>query len=192
MESLVLYDENFADLQQMERPEPEPVEQPEPEQVIEEPVIESVPTREEIEEPRQRQASPDMETSLLDELNNECKMAKQDYDSYRHPTYSGRSKIDQRIKKDILDFVNRRCENYSTNIETIITNLIEHHNFPEYLFDGYKKYASMVRMSVGEPRAVEALYQLYILAHGVIPRDVMYQQPRIISPVLDSSRDMGM
>ena len=188
MESLVLYDENFADLQQMERPEPEPVEQPEPEPV--EQPVEQIP--EEQEEPRQRQASPDMETSLLDELNNECKMAKQDYDSYRHPTYSGRSKIDQRIKKDILDFVNRRCENYSTNIETIITNLIEHHNFPEYLFDGYKKYASMVRMSVGEPRAVEALYQLYILAHGVIPRDVMYQQPRIISPVLDSSRDMGM
>jgi hypothetical protein len=180
MESLVLYDENFADLQKIEKPEP--VEQPEPE-----PVEQPEP-----DEPRQRQASPDMETSLLDELNNECKMAKQDYDSYRHPTYSGRSKIDQRIKKDILDFVNRRCENYSTNIETIITNLIEHHNFPEYLFDGYKKYASMVRMSVGEPRAVEALYQLYILAHGVIPRDVMYQQPRIISPVLDSSRDMGM
>lgn len=184
MGNLVIYDEEFAEIQQ--RPPPEP------EQVIEEPIIESVPTREEIEEPRQREPSPDWQTSLLDELTKECKLAEQDYNEYRNPSYIGRTKIDLQKKKSILDFQNRRCESYATNIETIISNLIDHHGFPDEMFEGYKSLASRVRLEVGSPKAIEALYHLYILAHGVIPRDVMYQQPRVISPVLDSTRDMGM
>lgn len=188
MSNLVIYDEGFADFQLREIPDGDDVSD-----TFNDAVNKPKPVIETPDEPRhQKQQSPDMETSLLDELSNECKLAKEDYDEYRHPKYTRRIK-DNRVKKqEVADFVNRRCENYATNIETIITNLIEHHNFPDYLFEGYTKYASMVRMSVGEPKAVEALYQLYILAHGVIPRDVMYQQPKIISPVLDSTRDTGI
>lgn len=186
MSELVVYDEKLANFQKE-------FEESDTEEIIidETPQPRPRPKRND-DRPVRKESSPDLQTSLIDALRNECEKASNDYDKFRNPEYTGRHKIDQMIKDDVKDFINRRCESYATNIETIINSLIKHHDFPEELFDNYVELARFVRMYGGEQRSVEYLYQLTILGKGVLPREVYYTKTNIITPVLDSQKDMGV
>lgn len=124
----------------------------------------------------------DKPSKLIEDLNDCCNSANQDWRAYVGQTQTGRAKNDFVAGKNREIYLNKIVPLQAFELYEIIKAIIEHHDYPKSDFGDYEEIMETIKTIDDNDEKAKLLRRLVMIAESKVPTSIRYQKPRSISP----------
>ena len=134
--------------------------------------------------PRDKKNTDDEDSALIQDLDNACNIGLKGWNNYVTQSRSGRARTDQQMEENVDDFLKRSVELIAFEIKETIDGLTRVDGYPKHMWGDYEEIYEKIEGEQNVHERAKLFRKLIIRAKTIIPREVQFVRPKIITPTM--------